>query len=171
MDKQSRGGAVLVELLLYIFISIIFCAMIYELLYFVIARSHRIVQKIDQDINFFMAIDYLRQDFWWHSVSTATISEDGRQLVFVERIGDQTKTVRYIIEKSGDYYQLKRVANNGVNVVYTSSKQMYFYAPNEKIWAINIEGYDFEMVNLVPADVREQLKIGNQLPYFLVLDR
>ncbi len=170
MKNNGRGGVVLVEIILYLFIGIVFSAMIYQLLHFVIVSSHRIVERINRDVDLFMAVDFLRYDFWWHSVSTATVSPDGKQLIFKEKVDGQTKTVRYLIEKEQNRYVLKRIANNGTNVIYVSSKEMYFYTPHEKIWGINIEGYEFEMVNEIPEEVKKQLGIGNRLPYFLLPD-
>ncbi|AEH50614.1 hypothetical protein [Pseudothermotoga thermarum] len=174
MKKESRGGVILIETLFYLLISIIFASMLYELLQFVLLSSKRTIDRVNKEIDFFMAVDYLRMDFWWHAVSPATISPDGMRLSFFEIVQGQKepKKVTYIVERDKDQYKLKRTSSEGVNVVYTSSKPIYFYSPHEKIWGINIEGYYFEMLNEEPEKVRKELKLGiGELPYFLLPNR
>ncbi len=166
---QLVMGSTSIQVLIYLIVSLIFISIAAVILETVITHARTTVERIDKEIDFFMAIDFVRRDFWFHSISIGTVSKDGTAFTFKEKIGQVEKKVSYIVEKTGDLYQLKRVANDGVNVIYKSKNAIFFSEPVQNIWAIHLEGFQFEMVNATPTELMSKL-YGNQVrtPDFLL---
>lgn len=112
-----------------------------------------------------MAVDFLRYDFWFKSVSVAQVSP--QVISFLELVDGQEKRVWYRVDQEDEYFVLKRVANDGTNVVYRSKKPISFYE-DQSIWGVKIGELCFDMLNATPSVIREQLKLKpGELPYFL----
>lgn len=158
-----------VQILVYLIVSLIFISIAALILNAVITHLRTTVDRMDREIDFFMAIDFLRMDFWYRSISAGSVSRDGSRFTFREKIDQYEKTVSYFVEKDGDTYQLKRIANDGVNILYKSTAPMSFSEPVQGIWALQIEGFQFEMINATPTELRDRLYGGKvRTPEFLL---
>ncbi|MGJ8454060.1 hypothetical protein ACSFC1_02000 [Pseudothermotoga sp. U03pept] len=158
-----------VQVLIYFIVSIFFITIAYVVLDTTITHFRTTLQRIDKETDLFMTVDFLRRDFWFHSVSTGCVSQDGSTFTFKEKIDGQEKQVRYFVERDDSFYQLRRIANDGINVVYKSAKPISFSEPVKGIWAITIEDLQFEMVNATPTELMEKLYKGKvKTPEFLL---
>lgn len=158
-----------IQILIYLMVSLIFISIAAVILNTTITHVRVTVDRVDREMDFFMAIDFLRMDFWFRSVSIGNVSKDGSTLTFKEKIDRAEKTVSYLVEKIGDTYQLRRIANDGVNVIYKSKDPIIFCEPAEGIWAIQVEGFQFEMINATPTELRAKLYGGKvKTPDFLL---
>lgn len=158
-----------VQILIYLIVSLIFISIAAIVLNTVITHARTTIDRVDKETDFFMAVDFLRMDFWFRSISIGNVSKDGIRFTFKEKIDRYEKTVSYLVEKVDNTYQLKRVANDGVNVVYKSAAPISFSEPRQGIWVIQIEGFQFEMINATPTELRDRLYGGRvRTPEFLL---
>jgi len=158
-----------VQVLIYFIVSIFFIAIACVVLDTTVTHFRTTLERIDRETDLFMTVDFLRRDFWFHSVTTGYVSQDGFAFIFKEKIGGQEKQVRYFVERNDGSYQLRRIANDGINVIYKSAKPIYFSEPVKGIWAITIEDLQFEMVNATPTELMEKLYNGKvKTPDFLL---
>ncbi|MEJ5228815.1 MAG: hypothetical protein WHT65_02335 [Pseudothermotoga sp.] len=158
-----------VEILIYFIVSIFFVAIAYVVLDTTITHFRITLERIDRETDLFMTVDFLRRDFWFHSATVGYVSQDGSTFTFKEKVTGQEKQVSYFVEKDSSFYQLRRIANDGVNVIYRSSKPISFSEPVKGIWAITIEDLQFEMVNATPTELMKELYNGEvKTPDFLL---
>jgi len=163
--RQGRVSFITVQLLIYLFVSLCFIAIAGMCLSTVITHFFQITKRLEEDIDLMMAIDFLRYDFWFKSISTAQVSSSA--MSFWEKVDGKEKKVWYRVEMEQGDYVLKRVANDGTNVVYRSKKPISFYEETG-IWGVKIGELCFDMVNATPSDVRVRLNLKpGELPYFL----
>ncbi|MCD6103629.1 MAG: hypothetical protein J7J68_06665 [Thermotogaceae bacterium] len=146
-----RKGHILIQLLVFLMISMVFLSIAALTLKELFNHMSFVLNKIDRDVDFFMAVDYLRNDFWWHSISQAYVSPDGKSMRFLEKVDNTVKEVRYEVVNRDSTYILRRVANSGYNTVFESRKEISFYEL-EGLWGVVLEGYSFEMINSTPTE-------------------
>ncbi|WP_041081879.1 hypothetical protein [Thermotoga profunda] len=162
-------GSISIQILIYLIVSLIFVSIAAVILNTVITHFRKTIGRVDREIDFFMAVDFLRMDFWFHSISVGNVSKDGNAFIFREKIDQDEKLVSYFVEKVDGVYQLKRIANDGINIIYKSTSPMFFCEPTKDIWAIQIEGFWFEMINATPTELRDKLYKGKvKTPDFLL---
>jgi len=158
-------SSITVQLLIYLFVSLCFIAIAGMCLSTVITHFFQITKRLEEDIDLMMAIDFLRYDFWFKSISIAQVSSSA--MSFWEKVDGQDKKVWYRVDIEEGEYVLKRNANDGVNVVYRSKSPISFYEETG-IWGVKIGELCFEMLNATPSDVRVRLNLKpGELPYFL----
>lgn len=158
-----------IQILVYLIVSLIFACIAGIILSAVITHARVTVERIDKETDFFMTIDFLRMDFWFHSISIGHVHNNGSLFTFKEKIDGREKLVSYLVEKVGDLYQLKRVANDGINILYKSAEPIFFSEPIQGVWAVQIEGFQFEMVNATPSELSDKLYGGKvRTPDFLL---
>jgi len=155
-----------IQMLVYLIVSLCFIAIAGLCLNTTITHFFQMTKRLEEDIDLMMAVDFLRHDFWYRSISTARVSDSA--ISFWEKVDGKEKLVWYRVEFGQESYTIKRIANDGVNIVYRSSQPISFYE-EKGIWGVRIGNLCFEMLNATPSNVREKLNLKpGELPYFLV---
>lgn len=163
--RKKHLSFITVQLLIYLVVSIAFLGIVTLCLNVVITHFFQTTQRLEEDLDLMMAIDFLRYDFWYKSISTAQVNASA--LSFKEKVDGKEKFVWYRVDVESGNYVLKRIANDGVNVIYISKEPVSFYE-DDGIWGVKIGTLCFDMLNATPSSVREALGLKpGQLPPFL----
>lgn len=163
--RKKHLSFVTTQLIIYLFVSLTFLGIAALCLNTVTLHFFQTTQSLEGDLDLMMALDSMRYDFWYKSICVAQVSMNA--LSFKEKIDGKEKSVWYRIDIEDGNYVLKRVANDGVNVIYSSKEPVSFYEA-EGIWGVRVGSLCFEMLNATPSSVREKLGLKTgELPPFL----
>ncbi|ABV33916.1 hypothetical protein [Pseudothermotoga lettingae] len=153
----------MMKFVVYVLVSTVFLISSMIIIDSTMNHAKAVCEEIENDIDFFMTVDFLRIDFWSKSVSSAAVMEN--KLAFEEIVDDKMKVVNYLVQydREEKLYNLKRVAHDGVNVVYRSQTPIYFKRSSDDVWTLCIEKFEFDMIASTPSELRGSYRI----PYML----